>query len=196
MLLAKIVILVYIEVADYQYSRSDQTNLKCVSAGQSGCAFVIEIWPWDSKTVLITLVLIIYLFIAQQNKGFRGWKFRELRVFTSPFPHSHQSSTLEFSRAAQTSAVRNADKRLMEKPLSKALTFPSHIALALSPSTYPGNLEDTCWSVTVLLESCVPCTVFLSLAVSFQWWLCWSLCYVHCLRISVYLAKSQWKDLE
>jgi len=68
----------------------------------------------------------------------------------------------------QTSAVGNSDKRLMEKPLSKAPNFLGHIATALWPSTYPGNSEDACWSVAVLLEGCTPYTVFSPLAVSFQ----------------------------
>lgn len=39
----------------------------------------------------------------------------------------------------QTSVAGNADKRLMEKALSKASSFPSFIATALWPSTYPGH---------------------------------------------------------
>lgn len=107
--------------------------------------------------------------------------FPRLIILRSPTPES--------SSAMQTSAAGNAAKRLMGRPFSKASTFLSHVAIAVWPSTEPGNSEDTCWSVTALLEGCVPCAGFSSLVVSFQCWLCFLLCWVRYSQILVYLAN-------
>lgn len=158
--------------------------------------FFSRIGPWESKIFLVTLVLIIYLLLSKTkgagDENLGNWGFPHL---LSPSLISLHSPTLESWSIMQTPAVGKADKRLMEKPLSKASNFPSHIAIALWPSTYPGNLEDTCWSVPVLLEGCVPYTVFSSLAVSFQGWLCFLLCPVHYSQTLVYSGKVSVKGL-
>lgn len=60
------------------------------------------------------------LFIAQQNKRCRGQEIRELRVSTSSFFFSHQSSFIHPRnlKCKQSSVVGNADRMLMKKPLS------------------------------------------------------------------------------
>lgn len=144
------IILVYLKCRDHQYSRLVVTVLKCISAGQSGHAFVIRIWPWDSKIVLITLVLIIYSLLSKAkgagDENLGDWRFPNL--LSSSLISLH-SSFLETSSAEQTSVVGNADRRLMKKPLSDInLSKPHcHSFLALYLQREPrGHLQVGCCS--------------------------------------------------
>lgn len=172
MFLAEI-ILVYLKYRDHQYSRLVATVLKCISAGQSGHAFVIRIWPWDNKIVLITLVLIIYSLLSKTkdagDENLGNWGFPHLL-----FILSHQSSFIHprnLKRQANFCGWKcwyEVDEKAIIKDINLSKPHCHSLVALYIHRELRGHL--LVWHSSARGPRDLCC--FSPVAVSFWWWLC------------------------